>query len=127
MRKDKKIIYMVLIIGLIGVFGGIVAQNNLLSGNWFFINRHLINVFGYLIFIGSGFIFVFNRVRTTMLSAIGLCSIIGFLFAGLGKYLYDNSIWLDTIIIAPNTIEDAMIIITLFWIVIGILIGASRN
>ncbi len=127
MRKDRKIIYMVIIVALVGIFAGLMVQTQTLEGNWNFITTHLIGIFVYLIFIGSGFIFIFNRSRTTMLSAVGICTIEGFMFAGLAHYLYTNNIWLDTVIQAPNTIEECMIILIIFWVIMGLIVGAFKN
>lgn len=127
MKKNRKIIYMVIIIGLIGVLGGLVVEHNMISGDWNFITLHLINIFMWLIFIGSGFIFIFNRKRTTMLSSVGICTLEGFFFSGLAKYLYDNNIWLDTVIQAPNTIEEYMIMLIIVWVIIGLIVGAFRK
>ena len=63
----------------------------------------------------------------SILGDILICGIIGLMFAGLCTYLYNNGIWLDEFIKAPNTIEDFNTIIIIIWLFIGVIVGSLRK
>jgi len=56
-----------------------------------------------------------------------VCSFIGVFIAQISKYLIDNGILLDEYITGSITTTDLMTVIIIIWVMIGVIIGVSRN
>lgn len=57
------------------------------------------------------------------LLSIFVCSILGVLFAMLENYLFENGIFVDTLLIsigAGLTITDLMIVTIIIWVIVGL-------
>lgn len=54
-------------------------------------------------------------------------SMFGAFLAGAFKWLYDNNVWLDQFVVAPNTIEELMLITVIIFFLIGVIVAASRR
>ena len=54
-------------------------------------------------------------------------SIFGIFLAALMKWLYDNNIWLDQFIVAPNTIEELMLIVVITFFIISVIVASTRR
>lgn len=51
----------------------------------------------------------------------------GVFLAALLKWLYDNNIWLDQFVTAPNTIEELMLIVIIIFFIISVIVASSRR
>ena len=54
-------------------------------------------------------------------------SFIGVFFAAILKWLYDQDVWLDQFITAPNTIEELMLIVIIIFFLISVIVASSRR
>lgn len=58
---------------------------------------------------------------------IVLSSMFGAFLAATFKWLYDNNIWLDQFVVAPNTIEELMLMTIIIFFLIGVIVAAMRR
>jgi hypothetical protein len=131
MNKGMATVYIILGIAFFSLVLLFVSQMGFITGNWNFIITHYIALFTWLGVIGLGFYWLMLRIfvsrRKTFFPVFFLCGMIGVGFSGLSQYLYNNNIWLDQIIVAPNTIEEFMLIVIIIWIVVGIIVGSIQK
>lgn len=66
-------------------------------------------------------------MRRGLLGDVLVSSVFGAFLAGLFKYLYDEGIWLDQFIQAPNTIEEFMLIVVIIFFLVGVIVAAMRR
>lgn len=65
-------------------------------------------------------------VRSLVGGMLGTTSI-GVFISALLKYFYDNAIWVDEFVVAPNTIEELMFIVIVFFFLLGCIVGSRRS
>jgi hypothetical protein len=100
--------------------------NNHITGEF---NTYITVILGNFIWImitGACLIFLFRRGEHGLFGYVGICSILGVSLSEIVEYLYNNNIWMDTVIEAPNTITDYQIIIILAFVILGLGLGAME-
>ena len=107
-----------------------IDQFNIIGGDWGTITTTMTSYIPQLVGILLGFILILKDVgnRNTSTGRLFLLtSIVGVLFASLFYELNADSIWIDEIVTASFTITDLQIIIILFFILIGFIIGLIKK
>lgn len=100
--------------------------NNIESSSWDLILNQYWALFGWIFLIGISFIYLLSQ-SLDMLRNIAFSSFIGIGFSAIIGYMYNNSIYFDTIIIGDNLLWEIQLIIVLMWLFIGIIKGATSN
>jgi len=107
-----------------------IEQFDIIGGEWGIITSTMAGYLPQLVGILFGFILILKDVgnRNTSTGRLFLLTaIVGVLFASLFYELNADSIWIDEIITASFTITDFQIIIILFFILLGFIIGLIKK
>lgn len=67
------------------------------------------------------------RKEVDMMLIIVVCAILGVVTAVIVNLLYTNGIIFDELITDSITIDDAMFIVFLIWVIVGIIIGVFKD
>lgn len=129
MKKHFKVMYVIIVLGLFAIILQQISRTGFITANWVIIVNNYISSIPYLFLIGLGLYWLlYYRVRDrTFVGDIFICGLEGIFFAGLFKFLYDNNIWINQYIVAPQTIEGLMFITIILWVCIGFIFGFGRN
>lgn len=119
MNKESKNIIL-LGIGIIAFILFLVNTNYV--GNWNAIGNNILSLWAYMFYTGVGIIY-FIKSREQLLGDIMIGGMVGIGWALLVGNLYNNGIWFDTVITAPNTLTDYQTLIIIAWLIIGFFKG----
>ena len=95
-------------------------------GVWDLINTEYITMFGWMFALGLAFTYFLQDGLDT-LRCVAYGGMIGISFSVLVGYMYNNNIWFDTVIIGTNLLWEVQLIITMIWVIVGIIKGVSSN
>lgn len=107
-----------------------VDQIGNMGGDWGIITTTITGYLPHIVGILLGFIFILKDVgnRSTSTGRLFLLtSVVGILFSSLFYELNEDGIWIDEIVTASFTITDLQIVIILFFILIGIIVGLIKK
>lgn len=107
-----------------------IDEFDIIGGEWGIIYTTMTGYMPQLVGILFGFILIIKDVgnRGTSTGRLFLLtSIVGVLFASLFYELNADSIWIDEIVTASFTITDLQIVIILFFVLIGFIIGLIKK
>ena len=107
-----------------------IDQLGSIGGNWDIITTTIIGYLPHLTGILFGFIFILKDLGdgdTSSGRLFLLTGIVGVFFSSLFYELNEDGIWIDEIVTASFTITDLQIVIILFFILIGIIIGLIKK
>lgn len=107
-----------------------VDRIDIIGGEWSTITNQITTYFPQLVGIVLGFILIIQDVgysETSSARLFLLTGVTGIFFASLFYELNNDGIWIDEILSASFTITDLQIIIVLFFILLGILIGLIKR
>ena len=133
MKKQTRFKVIILLIVCLGIYITLlnrIDQFSIIGGDWSLITSTMSGYLPQLVGILFGFILIIKDVgnRGTSTGRLFLLtSIVGVLFASLFYELNADSIWIDEIITASFTITDFQIIIILFFVLIGFIIGLYKK
>lgn len=95
-------------------------------GDWDLINTQYIGMFAWLFALGISFVYFMQSGLDTLRSIV-FGSMIGLSISVLIGYMYNNNIWFDTVIVGDNLLWEVQLIITVIWIIVGIIKGVATN
>lgn len=107
-----------------------VDRIDIIGGEWSTITNQITTYFPQLVGIVLGFILIIQDVgysETSSARLFLLTGVTGIFFASLFYELNNDGIWIDEIVTASFTITDLQIIIVLFFILLGLLIGLIKR
>lgn len=107
-----------------------IDELNMIGGEWGIITTTMIGYVPQLVGIFFGFIFIIKDMGSRHTSSgrlFLLTSVTGVLFASLFYELNADSIWIDEIVTSSFTITELQVIIILFFILIGFIIGLIKK
>jgi len=133
MRKVTR--YRIILLITIGLVVYLILLNQIdrlgvIGGNWTILTNQLIGYLPQLIGISLGFIFIikdFGNYESSTARMLLMTGFEGVFFASLFYELNNDGIWIDEIITATFTIADLQIIVIIFFILLGVLIGLIRR
>lgn len=67
------------------------------------------------------------RKEFEMMLIVVTCSIVGFVLAMIIKTMYDNGVIFDELISGGITVTDVMLVVTMLWMLIGVIISVLRR
>ena len=133
MKKQTRFKVIILLIVCLGIYITLlnrIDQFSIIGGDWTLITSTMSGYLPQLVGILFGFILILKDVgkRNTSTGRLFLLTaIVGVLFASLFYELNADSIWIDEIVTATFTITDFQIIIILFFVLIGFIIGLIKK
>ena len=131
-KKRRQRVTLTLLIGIVVfiVILNVIDQSNIVSGNWTVITASLMTYLAPLIGIGLGITIMLRDVgnySTTPMRIMLMTSIIGVCISWLFFELNTDGIWIDEIVTATFTITDLQIVIVMFSMIFGIIIGLIKR
>jgi len=113
-------------LALVAVILTMVNNQGWAIGDWDLINTELITMFTWLFALGIAIVY-FMQSGLDTLRCILFSSMIGLSISVLIGYMYNNGIWFDTVIVGDNLLWEVQLIITIIWIIVGIIKGVADN
>ena len=131
-KKRRQFVMLTLLIGIVVfiVLLNVIDQGGFVGGNWTVITASFIEYLGPLIGIGVGLTIMLRdagNYSTTPMRIMLITSIIGVCLSWLFYELYLDGIWVDEIVTATFTITDLQIVVVMFSMLFGIVIGLVKR
>ena len=131
-KKRKQRVVLTLLIGIVVfiIILNVIDQGNIVGGDWTVITASIMNYLAPLIGIGLGITIMLRDVgnySTTPMRLMLMTGIIGVCISWLFFELNADGIWIDEIVTATLTITDLQIVVVMFSMLFGIVIGLVKR
>lgn len=131
-KKRKQRVVLTLLIGIVVfiIILNVIDQGNIVGGDWTVITASIMNYLAPLIGIGLGITIMLRDVgnySTTPMRLMLMTGIIGVCISWLFFELNADGIWIDEIVTATLTITDLQIVVVMFSMLFGIIIGLVKR